>query len=410
MIKTDLLELIRNGEDSKLEFKRDTVRRESLAKVLVSFLNLDGGTVLLGVEDDRTISGVARDRPDEWIADICRRMIDPKIVPILSWTRDVEPGRDILAVSVTPGPNKPYACIRGEGKAYFIRVASTSREASQEELERMFQASGRINYGKKPVPGTTLDSLDMRRLRIYFSDVLGGCAPEETDRSEWELLLRNQELMRNSGDHCVATVDGLLLFGIAPRRGLPQSGVRAVCYASNQPELAARADEALFGPMVPLARSAGDQIQERGLIEQALDFVRRNTNRHARLDGARRVDTWDYPEEVVREALLNALVHRDYSIAGADVMLAIYSDRMEVQSPGKLPNTLTVESMKAGVRYTRNHNLVNVMRDYGYVEARGMGVRNKIIPLMREHNGTEPDLIEEHHRFRVVLWKSNDAR
>ena len=307
MIKTDLLELIRNGEDSKLEFKRDTVRRESLAKVLVSFLNLDGGTVLLGVEDDRTISGVARDRPDEWIADICRRMIDPKIVPILSWTRDVEPGRDILAVSVTPGPNKPYACIRGEGKAYFIRVASTSREASQEELERMFQASGRINYGKKPVPGTTLDSLDMRRLRIYFSDVLGGCAPEETDRSEWELLLRNQELMTNSGDHCVATVDGLLLFGIAPRRGLPQSGVRAVCYASNQPELAARADEALFGPMVPLARSAGDQIQERGLIEQALDFVRRNTDRHARLEEARRVDTWDYPEEVVREALLNAL-------------------------------------------------------------------------------------------------------
>ena len=62
------------------------------------------------------------------------------------------------------------------------------------------------------------------------------------------------------------------------------------------------------------------------------------------------------------------------------------------------------------MRYTRNHNLVNVMRDYGYVEPRGMGVRNKIIPLMREHNGTEPDLIEEHHRFRVVLWKSNDAR
>lgn len=253
MIKTDLLELIRNGEDSKLEFKRDSVSRESLAKVLVSFLNLDGGTILLGVEDDRTISGVTRDRLDEWVADICRRMIDPKVVPILSWIRDVEPGRDILAVSVTPGPNKPYACTRGERKAYFIRVASTSREASQDELERMFQASGRINYGKKPVPGTRLDSLDLRRLRIYFSDVLGGWAPEETNRSEWELLLRNQELMTNSGDHCVATVDGLLLFGIAPRRGLPQSGVRAICYTGTQPDLATRADEALFGPMVPLA-------------------------------------------------------------------------------------------------------------------------------------------------------------
>lgn len=410
MIKADLLELIRNGEDSKLEFKRDTVERESLAKVLVSFLNLDGGTILFGVEDDGTISGVSRDRPEEWIADICRRMIDPEVLPILSWARGVEPDCDILTVNVTPGPNKPYACIRGERRTYYIRVANTSREATQEELERMFQDSGRINYGKKPVPGTTLDSLDMRRLRIYFTDILGGSAPMASDRGEWELLLRNQELMTKSGVHCVATVDGLLLFGITPRRGLPQSGIRAVCYTGTQPDLETRADETLSGPMVPLAKSAGDQVHERGLIEQALDFVRRNTNRSARLEEARRVEKWDYPEEVVREALLNAVVHRDYSIAGTDVMLAIFSDRIEIQSPGKLPNTLTVESMKAGVRYTRNHNLVNVMRDYGYVEARGMGVRNKIIPLMREHNGTEPDLIEEHHRFRVVLWKSNDAR
>ena len=410
MIKADLLELIRNGEDSKLEFKRDTVRRESLAKVLVSFLNLDGGTILLGVEDDRTISGVSRDGLEEWIADICRRMIDPKVLPILSWIRGVEPDCDILAVNVTPGPNKPYACIQGESRTYYIRVASTSRVATQEELERMFQASGRINYGKKPVPGTTLDSLDLRRLRIYLTDIMGGSAPKESDRSEWELILRNQELMTKSGDHYVATVDGLLLFGNSPRRGLPQSGIRAVCYTSTQPDLETRADETLSGPMVPLASSAKDRVQEQGLIEQALDFVRRNTYRSARLEGAQRVEKWDYPEEVVREALLNAVVHRDYSIAGADVMLTIFSDRMEIQSPGKLPNTLTVESMKAGVRFTRNQNLVNVMRDYGYVEARGMGVRNKIIPLMREHNGTEPDLVEEHHRFFVVLWKSNDAR
>ena len=144
---------------------------------------------------------------------------------------------------------------------------------------------------------------------------------------------------------------------------------------------------------------------ETGLVEQAWDFVRRNTMPLARIEGFRRIDGWEYPESVVREAVVNALAHRDYSIAGTDITLAIYSDRMEIQSPGKLPNTVTPDGMRLGMRYARNQTLVNVMRDYGHVDARGMGVRNKMIPGMRRHNGTEPELIEEEHRFTVRLWK-----
>ncbi len=83
----------------------------------------------------------------------------------------------------------------------------------------------------------------------------------------------------------------------------------------------------------------------------------------------------------------------------------IYSDRLEIQSPGRLPNTVTIDKMKSGVRYARNQTLVNVMRDYGYVEARGMGIRTKAIPSMRAHNGTEPEFIEEENSFTVRLWK-----
>ena len=88
-------------------------------------------------------------------------------------------------------------------------------------------------------------------------------------------------------------------------------------------------------------------------------------------------------------------------------MLSIFSDRLEIQSPGRLPNTVTVNGMKSGMRYARNQTLVYVMRDYGYVDARGMGIRNKVIPSMRAHNGTEPDLIEEETRFTVRLWKES---
>ena len=158
------------------------------------------------------------------------------------------------------------------------------------------------------------------------------------------------------------------------------------------------------GPLVPLGNPDGLMV-EPGIVDRAWDFVRRNTTPSAYLEGARRVDRWEYPEEVVREAVVNALVHRDYSVAGTDIMLSIYSNRFEILSPGRLPNTVTTEGMRVGMRYARNQTLVNVMRDYGYVDARGMGVRSKIIPGMRAHNGTEPDLIEEEHRFTVRLWK-----
>ena len=169
-------------------------------------------------------------------------------------------------------------------------------------------------------------------------------------------------------------------------------------------DCATRADEYLTGPMVALKALNGTLV-ETGLPEQAWDFVRRNTIPTAYLDGMQRVDRWEFPEGVVREAIVNALVHRDYTITDTEITLTIYADRMEIESPGSLPNNLTVEKMKAGLRYMRNQTLFYIMRDYGYVESRGRGVRSKIIPGMLEHNGTEPDLIEKDDWFIVRLWK-----
>ena len=144
-------ELIREGENSSLEFKRDGLRIEVLAKELVAFLNLEGGTVLIGVEDDGSVSGTTRENIEEWVVEACRMKIEPQVIPLLSWTRNIEPGLDVLAVAVSPGPDKPYARVHNHRRTYYIRVGSTSREASQEELGRMYQASGHLRYGAKPV-------------------------------------------------------------------------------------------------------------------------------------------------------------------------------------------------------------------------------------------------------------------
>ncbi len=404
MNRTELFDLIRNGENPTLEFKRDDIQNHALAKELVAFLNLKGGTVLLGVEDDGSISGTTRDRLEEWVSELCRVKINLPTVPVLLWVKNAEPNRDVLAISISRGPDKPYACVHSGRRTYYIRVGNTSREASREELERMYQESGHLRYGSKPVPGASLDVFDLRRLRDNLIQVIGGPAPATEDFDGWETLLRNIELMTVSGAQHVATIDGLLLFGRNPNRYVPQSGIRAICYLGPDPDYATRADEGLRGPMVPLT-GTNESIVEAGLVEQAWDFVRRNTTPTARIEGGRRIDHWEYPEIVIREAVVNALVHRDYSISGTDIMLSIYSDRLEIQSPGRLPNTVTIDGMKSGMRYARNQTLVNIMRDYGYVDARGMGVRNKIIPGMRAHNNTEPDFIEEENRFTVRLWK-----
>lgn len=406
MRRDELFDLIKNGEDSGVEFKRDSILIQDLAKELVSFLNLDGGVVLLGVEDDGSISGTDRDSLEEWVATACRDKIAPPIVPYLSWVKGAIDEKDVLVARVPPGLDKPYALVHNSRSTYFIRVGSTCREASREELERLFQASGRVRYGLKPVPGSTTDDLDGRRLRNYFEAILGWGTPD-SDEALVQLLL-NLDLATHVDGTAAATVDGMILFGSSPKRLLPQSGIRAISYPGRERSYSAIADEELTGPLLPIVARDG-AIVEPGLVEQALAFVKLYAPSVSDLSGGRRAETPAYPAEALRESIVNALVHRDYSIAGSDVMIEIFSDRLEVTSPGRLPNSVTVEGMRTGLRYSRNQILVNVMRDYRYLEARGMGVRFKIIPSMRDHNGTEPEFVSEESRFTVRLWRTEDG-
>ena len=406
MNRAEFLELLLNGENSGVEFKRDDIPPERLAAEIVALLNLEGGRILLGVENDRSVSGLTRDpdKAEEWVMEVARVHVLPAVIPYWE-TLEWEPAAIVGVISLpADAPDKPYKAKRGPSWVTRTRVGTTTRDATREEEERLYQQSGRFRYGLKPTPGATIDAFDQRRLRDYFGRVLQGNVPPDDDFDQWEQLLCNLELARESAGYVNATVDGMLLFGVNPNRFLPQSGIRAICYPGEEPDYATRADEDLKGPLVPLGNTDGLMV-EPGIVDRAWDFVRRNTTPSAYLEGARRVDRWEYPEEVVREAVVNALVHRDYSVAGTDIMLSIYSNRFEILSPGRLPNTVTTAGIKVGMRYARNQTLVNVMRDYGYVDARGMGVRSKIIPGMRAHNGTEPDLIEEEHRFTVRLWK-----
>lgn len=408
MTRAELLGLIHNGESSSVEFKLDRVENYDLAREVAAFLNFSGGMILLGVADDGSIAGMTRPNLEEWVADLCRTKIEPPVIPYMEFVRDAAPGLDVAVVQFPIGPNKPYARVHNNRRTYYVRVGSTSREASRDELQRMFQESGQLNYGAKPVPGATFGDLDVRRLIGYFAHVLNIEPP--TEEQEWIAQLCSLELMTGIGSSAVPTTDGLLLFGAQPERFLPQSGIRAIAYPGATPDYAAIADERLVGALTPWIKQASSTrerhvVVEAGLVEQALGFLRRIAPPAVAVEDGRRQETPFLPDAAVREIVINALVHRDYSIYGADIMLSLYNDRLEVVSPGKLPNTATVESLKAGFRYTRNQTIANTMRDCGYVELRGMGIRLKTIPAMRAFNGTEPSIVATEHSVSVLLFR-----
>ena len=168
MNQTDLLRLIAGGESSRVEFKRDEVQPAKLAAVIAGLLNLDGGHVLLGVEDDGTVSGLSREtaRAEEWIMQLVRDHLEPSIIPIWEVIKS-DGGAMVGIVTVPPNaPDKPYKSKQGSHWVTKVRVGTTTRDATREEEQRLYQQSGGLRYGLKPVPGASAADLDTRRLGV----------------------------------------------------------------------------------------------------------------------------------------------------------------------------------------------------------------------------------------------------
>ena len=421
MKRTEFAELIDNGENSSVEFKRDDVTPQRLAKEMAGLLNLEGGRILLGVEEDGSVSGLTREpeKTEEWVMEAARTHLRPSAIPFwetLAWGDSGTVG--IVSVPAD-APDKPYKYKRGSSWVTQIRAGTTSRDATDEEEARLYMQQ----YDRKPVPGASLEDLDMRRLVNYFRDMRRQSCPSARDHEAWTRLLVNTELMYVDRGRTMPSAGGLLLFGARPQNYLPQAGISAAAYKGTEKDYDAKARATLRGAAVslypapntelgqfhselPTTFSEADNAVEAGIIGQAMDFVRRNIEIKASIDiGGRRTERWDYPIEAVREAIVNAIAHRDYTIGVMDIELSIYSDRLEIISPGRLPNTVTVAKMRAGYRASRNELIKEVLRDYRYIEATGLGVPRMIVAGMQAHNGTDPDLVEEESRFIVRLWK-----
>ena len=370
-------------------------------------LNLSGGFILLGVENDGQITGLTRSREtvEKWAMDIALQNVQPAVIPV--WTCITVTDEKTVGVIelLSDRLGKPHKAKRGKAWVTFIRVGSTSRESTREEEGRLYQAAGLVRYEIKPVPDTGLESFDMDRIENYYGVVLGRTEPEQTNTARWEQLLLNSDFLVANGTEFGASVSGLLLFGSNPNRRLPQAGVTAAAFPDLEKEYNTVDEERITGPLTSIVSEQGEAINK-GVIDRTVDFVERNMGSVAWIDGGRRRHRNAFPIDAVREAIVNAVAHRDYTRDGTDIEVSLYRDRLEVISPGGLPNGVTVAKMKEGVvRVARNALLKEILRDYGYIEHYGMGVRNRIIASVRQHNGTEPELLDQESRFVVCIRK-----
>jgi len=409
MLKTELLEIIANGENSGIEFKRDDIRPEQLAKEVVAIANFQGGRVLLGVEDDGAISGIQRQNLEEWVMNIFQDKIHPMILPFYEEVK-LDDGKVVAVVSFPMGISKPYVLRHSGKEEIYIRVGTTSRLATREQQMRLFELGGMLHTEVMPVPRTDMSCLDVERLTYYFKDILRDPDVPETPEEwqAWQPRLMGLSFLTETAGGVCCTIAGLVLFGKSPRRYLKQAGLRVMAFNGEDKEYQAALDDILDGPMLGRWETKNGEklLVDKGVIEHFMDtmgpFISQES---AQIDeGLRREKTWFYPLEAVRETLINALAHRDWT-RFVEIEVAGYSDRLEVISPGALPNSMTIEKMKAGQRSPRNTIIMEVLRDYGYVDYRGMGVRTKIVPLTKALTGKDPEFVVTDDYLKTVLYR-----
>jgi ATP-dependent DNA helicase RecG len=393
MLKTELMEIIANGENSGVEFKRDDLRPEQLAKEVVALANLQGGRIFIGIEDDGTITGLQHDNTQEWVLNTFRDKVYPQLIPFYEELK-LDDQKRIAVITIAAGLSKPYMLKHNQREDVYIRMGDRSELATREQQLRLFESGGLLHVEVLPVAGTRILHLDRQRLNFYLAEIIKDLDIPTTD-DEWEKRLLGLGLMASDGlGNSVCSVAGLVCFANNPRRYLRQSGLRVMVFSGADKEYQAKLDVILDAPLVGrwVVNPEGQKVlDQEGVIEKLSAVIRPFVSEESgEIDeNMRRERQWHYPWEALREAVINALAHRDWTIA-VDIELSVYSDRLEIISPGKLQNSMTIEKMKAGQRSPRNPLIMDILRDYAYVDARGMGVRTKIIPLMKKFNKSEP--------------------
>ncbi len=378
----NLRQLVEQGEGQQQEFKSSMAELETAARTVSAFANTDGGVLLLGIRDSGEIIGVDVGKNTKVrIATYITDTTDPIVYPSVEFVK-VE-GRTVIVVQVAASANRPHLY---KGRAY-KRVAATNVQLSRDEYERLLLTRTTAAFDRQSILGTSYADISEERIRWYLeqrADKRGISAPEVPMA---DLLIGMGAVIEQAGQ-LIPTRAGILCFGKNPQAWIPHSQVRIARFqGTSSTHFIDRAD-------------LGGTLPE--MIDGAEQFIRRNTRLAAKITGFRRREVTEYPFGAIREAVCNSVCHRDYHIEGAEVRIMVFSDRIEVNSPGGLPEGITLANIERK-HVLRNSLIANYLYDIFYIEKWGTGIA-RMRRLMREHGLEEPHLEDLGEFFAVTFF------
>lgn len=374
----DLTELLQRHEGKTLEFKRDLSSPDRLLRSVVAFANTSGGTILIGVEDGtRHVLGVPEPRSnEERVTNLIADGVSPLLVPDVELLRHLD--RLVLAVRVYPSPSRPHYVGQSPETGAYVRVGSTNRQADADLVAEMQRFARGEAFDEQPMPAVDSDAIDFRAVSESFSEF------RKLAQGDLEVL----GLCTTHQGRRVASVGGMLLYGHDRLRHFPDAWIQAGRFAGH--------DKAEIVDRLDLKMPLSDAIPA------AVSFIERHMAAGIDIGSVRREPRWMLPPVAVREALVNAVAHADYSQRGVPLRVSIFDDRLEVENPGLLPFGLTLDDLPRGVSKLRNRVIGRVLNELRLVEQWGSGIQ-RMLAAFRD-NGLHPPVWEEiGTRLRVTM-------
>jgi len=356
MTEKELKKLIAQGESETLEFKESLKLLDELGETVSAFSNTKGGIILVGVSDQGKIIGVSIGRNTiEDLVNYIKRHTDSQIFPSVKVER-IE-GKDTVAIEISEAKEKP---IFFKGHAW-KRVGKSNLALSASEIRKLAKEKGeKVFWDQQICENATLKDINENKVKSFLRTAKYERRLELNPKIFVKEALHKLELMKDSK----LTNAAILLFGKEPQRFFMQSEVRCAIFKGIEPIT-----------FIDMKVLGGNIIDQR---EDAMEFIEKHILLHAKIKGRKRVETWEYPIEAVREAISNAICHRDYEMA-SNVQIRIFNDRLEVLGCGSLPGGQTVEDLKKTHKsILRNPLIAKCFFLIKYIEEWGTGT-NRII-------------------------------
>ena len=358
MEPSELLNIIARDEDSTHQFKANVRNETSLAQEMIAFSNTLGGMIIIGASDDGTISGLRREdmgRLSNLVSNAASQQVRPPINPITE-NIALDDGL-VMVVHIQAGISKPY--MDKDGVIWVKSGADKRKATAREEIQRMYQSAGLLHGDEIPVPTMPLQHIDMPSFSAFYEQQY----EEPWDEASLPLnpLMNNLNLARDG----VLNIAGALLFGKNTAFTLPAFIVKCVRYPDTDIDV----DEYLD------SQDMSGTLKH--VFDDTLGFVLRNIRRVQHGQGVNSLGKLAVPKIVFEEIIANALIHRDYFIS-APIRIFIFSDRIEIISPGHLPNHLTIENIKCGNSNIRNPILASFATKILPYRGLGSGIRRAL--------------------------------